>query len=146
MLYCIRQHMPFHVHFSLIVRQGLWGMGAHQASQGRGSPSVPRITSPNHGLVPHQRPMGSLWQVCIMTSSCTVKDVRSSLTADQNERYRDYQVERWIHNSVSWRSDANKAVVIKAINSQLQNEQRAAALLRNPTLLQKVVVELNKGV
>lgn len=76
---------------------------------------------------------------------CSVQDIRECLTPEQTPRFRDYQISRFIESCKSWRSDANKTVVLKAINAQANNEQRTIQVIQNPVLFNRVMAELDKG-
>ena len=75
------------------------------------------------------------------TMPCTVASIRAELTPEQNAKYKDYRIERWIAQK-----KGNQVAVLQAIGSQSINEDRAKAILALPKRRQATVAELDRKV
>eukprot|EP00906_Rhabdomonas_costata_P010956 RCo015429 len=71
----------------------------------------------------------------------TVSEVRDQLTQQQNRKYKDYQLERWIAHK---KGRINE--VLRTVGNQHFNECRVMSILTNPSRLQATVHELNRRV
>eukprot|EP01006_Ploeotia_vitrea_P066194 TRINITY_DN94501_c0_g1_i1.p1 TRINITY_DN94501_c0_g1~~TRINITY_DN94501_c0_g1_i1.p1 ORF type:complete len:320 (+),score=38.11 TRINITY_DN94501_c0_g1_i1:108-1067(+) len=75
------------------------------------------------------------------TPEVTVADVRAQLSEEDNNKYKDYQIQRWLIHKRYRIPD-----VLKTINNQPINESRKTAILCDAERLDAVVDELNRGV
>eukprot|EP00906_Rhabdomonas_costata_P013588 RCo019497 len=69
----------------------------------------------------------------------TVAEIREELTASQNARYLDYQIEWWISHKKNKKQD-----VLKTINNQPINEGRVMAILGDREYHRLITHELNR--
>ena len=73
--------------------------------------------------------------------ACTVESIRAQLTPEQNAKYKDYRIERWIVHK-----KGDKAAVLKTIGNQHINEDRVKTIMALKARRQATVNELNRNV
>ena len=71
-------------------------------------------------------------------NAVTVAHIRQQLTAEQNNRYKDYQIDRWIAHKAG-----DEQAVVNTINNQPINEGRVREIFASPERSARLLKRMN---